>query len=85
MMSDLRESGGIEQDADMILFLFRPEYYYNLLGKECPDDKKNMAQLIVGKYRNGQSEVIKLKFLGAYSKFKDRPDLHRDMRTPRMK
>lgn len=83
MMSDLRESGGIEQDADMILFLYRPEYYYHLLGEDCPENMQGKAQLIVGKYRNGSSDDIILKFVGEYSKFKDRDDLNRDMGEPR--
>lgn len=75
-LSDLRESGSIEQDADMVMFLYRPEYYYDQSGDECPPDLAGICQLIIGKYRNGEGKDIKLAFKGQYSVFKDREDLH---------
>ena len=64
MMSDLRESGAIEQDADVIMFVHRPEVYFR-------DDEnlKGKAELIVAKQRNGDTGVIKLGFQGEYSRF----------------
>ena len=79
-MADLRESGSIEQDADMIMFLYRPEYYFEMAGEECPSEYKDKCQLITGKYRNGQGEDIMLDFNGAYSVFKDRSDMIANLR-----
>ena len=63
MLSDLRESGAIEQDADVVMFLYRDEYYN-------PDsEKKNLAEVIVAKQRNGSTGTIELVWLGQYTKF----------------
>ncbi len=63
MMSDLRDSGAIEQDADMVCFLYRDEYYN-------PDtEKKNQAELLVSKHRNGSTGTVDLAWLGQYTKF----------------
>jgi replicative DNA helicase len=65
LMSDLRESGAIEQDADIILMMYRDEYYK-------PDTQdKGVAEVIVGKHRNGPTGVVKLAFLGEYTKFQN--------------
>lgn len=63
MLSDLRESGSIEQDADIVMFLYR-EYYYS---KEKEDE--NMAECIIAKHRNGEVGTVNLAWLGKYSKF----------------
>ena len=65
LMSDLRESGAIEQDADIILMMYREEYYK-------PDTTdKGVAEVIVGKHRNGPTGTVKLTFLGEYTKFEN--------------
>jgi len=63
LMSDLRESGAIEQDADIILMMYREEYY----KPDTPE--KGVAEVIIGKHRNGPTGMVKLTFLGEYTKF----------------
>lgn len=63
MLSDLRESGAIEQDADIVMFLYRDDYYN-------PDtEKKNIAEVIIAKHRNGSTGTIELRWFGEYTKF----------------
>lgn len=70
MLSDLRESGAIEQDADMVMFLYRPEYY-ELLEDEDGNSTRGMCEVIVAKQRNGPTDRIKLRFNAAYSRFEN--------------
>lgn len=63
ILSDLRESGAIEQDADIVMFLYRDDYY------NPETDKKNIAELIIAKHRNGSTGTIELVWLGQYTKF----------------
>ncbi|MCI7222736.1 DnaB-like helicase C-terminal domain-containing protein, partial [Fusobacterium sp.] len=68
MLSDLRESGAIEQDADIVAFLYREEYY-------IPEtENKGITELIIGKQRNGSTGTVKLNFLEAFTKFTNYTD-----------
>src|SRR6201985_1112905 len=70
MLSDLRESGSIEQDADMVLFLYRPEYY-GLTEDENGLANQSVGEGIIAKHRNGETGTVRLKFVGKYVKFVD--------------
>jgi replicative DNA helicase len=70
MLSDLRESGSIEQDADMVLFLYRPEYY-GLTEDEEGNPTNGVGEVIIAKHRNGETGTVRLKFVGKYVKFTD--------------
>jgi replicative DNA helicase len=63
MLSDLRESGAIEQDADIVMFLYRDDYY----NKES--EEKDIAEVIIAKHRSGSTGTVKLGWLGNYTKF----------------
>lgn len=67
-LSDLRESGAIEQDADMVMFLYRPEYY-DITANELGESNKGETHVRIAKHRNGQLETIKLKALLHIQKF----------------
>jgi len=69
-LSDLRESGSIEQDADMVIFLYRPEYY-GMTQDEEGNNVKGMAEVIISKHRNGSLGTVRLRFIGQFTKFTD--------------
>src|SRR5207249_10395490 len=65
ILSDLRESGSIEQDSDLVLFIYRDEYYND------ESDQQGIAEVILAKHRNGPTDSLKLSFLKRYAKFAD--------------
>jgi replicative DNA helicase len=78
ILSDLRESGAIEQDADMVIFIYRPYVYKaggegmaETLGEESLEDKRK-AEIIVGKQRNGPTGTVHLVFFDEYTRFEDK-------------
>ncbi len=65
MLSDLRESGALEQDADVVMFLYRDEIY------NSESDQRGIAEVIVAKHRNGPTASVRLAFLGQYTRFEN--------------
>ncbi len=93
-LSDLRDSGSIEQDADVVMFIYRPEYY---LERKRPDDDnpekvakwqerldrvRNLAEVIIGKQRHGPVGSVTLQFTGQFTRFGDLDATHGDSRLP---
>lgn len=72
-LSDLRESGAIEQDADMVIFIHRPEYY-KITTDEQGHDLRGKAEIIIAKHRNGAVGTVLLNFRGAYARFQNPED-----------
>ncbi|OPZ99234.1 MAG: Replicative DNA helicase [Bacteroidetes bacterium ADurb.Bin408] len=70
LLSDLRESGAIEQDADMVIFIYRAEYY-KLMEDDNGNSTQGMAEIIVAKHRNGAIKDIPLRFFDRFAKFSD--------------
>ncbi len=68
MLSDLRESGAIEQDADIVTFIYRPEYY-KIFEWDNGDDSRGQAEIMIAKHRNGSLANIRLKFTAEFAKF----------------
>ncbi|MBX2954125.1 MAG: replicative DNA helicase [Leadbetterella sp.] len=70
MLSDLRESGSIEQDADVVMFLYRPEYY-QFEETEQGKSTKGLAEVIIAKNRSGSVDSVELRFIGKYTRFSE--------------
>jgi replicative DNA helicase len=69
MLSDLRESGAIEQDADIVCFLYRPEYYK--IHEDEHGSTLGIGEVIVAKHRNGAVDTVRLRFIPELAKFTD--------------
>jgi replicative DNA helicase len=69
-LSDLRESGAIEQDADLVMFIHRPEYY-NITEDEHGASTRGVGELIIAKHRNGPVDSAKTRYIGEFTKFAD--------------
>lgn len=82
-LSDLRESGSIEQDADMVAFIFRPEYY-GITEGENGEDLRGLGELIIAKHRSGALETVPMKFIGKYIKYTDVNDMDQPSRQDPM-
>ena len=80
-LSDLRESGAIEQDADMVLFVHRPEYYH-IYQDDNGHDLHGMAQIIIAKHRKGATGDVLLTFRGEYTRFENPEDSRLGNRAP---
>ena len=72
-LSDLRESGSIEQDADIVAFIYRPEYY-QILEDESGQSLKGIAEFIVAKHRHGALDTVRMRFLDTFAKFTNLDD-----------
>lgn len=70
MLSDLRESGAIEQDADIVMFIYRDDYY------DAESDDKNVAEIIIAKNRHGATGTVELQWIGQYTTFSSRDRIH---------
>ncbi len=68
-LSDLRESGAIEQDADMVCFIHRPEYFKIMKDETTGENLQGKAEVIIGKHRSGSTGMIRLRFQGEYARF----------------
>jgi replicative DNA helicase len=65
VLSDLRESGSLEQDADLVFFIYRDDYY------DTESDQQGLAEVHLAKHRNGPTDTVKLTFLKRFAKFAD--------------
>ena len=70
MLSDLRESGAIEQDADIVMFIYRDDYY------DAESESKNVAEIIIAKNRHGATATVELQWIGQYTTFSSRDRIH---------
>jgi replicative DNA helicase len=70
MLSDLRESGAIEQDADIVSFIYRPEYY-GLIKDDDGNSNQGIGEIIIAKHRNGSLDRVRLRFVAEYARFEN--------------
>lgn len=70
-LSDLRESGAIEQDADIVCFIHRPEYYLRSGQDAAGNDIRGLAEFIVAKHRSGRVDDVKMRFKSKYARFEN--------------
>ena len=80
ILSDLRESGSIEQDADMVMFIYRPEYY-KLDQEDYGSPTEGIAEISIAKNRNGITKDVKMKFISRFAKFSDLEVDYSDLNT----
>ncbi len=80
VLSDLRESGAIEQDADIVSFIYRPEYY-GLMDDGEGGSNAGIGEIIVAKHRNGSLDTVRLRFIGQYARFENLDSMENDF-TP---
>jgi replicative DNA helicase len=81
VLSDLRESGAIEQDADIVSFIYRPEYY-GLTQDEDGNSNQGIGEIIVAKHRNGALDKVRLRFIGEYARFDNLESYNEDANVP---
>jgi replicative DNA helicase len=79
-LSDLRESGAIEQDADVVIFVHRPEMFG--IQEQDGEATEGLAEIIIGKQRNGPTDTVKLQFIKQYARFENRETFRREMLLP---
>jgi replicative DNA helicase len=70
MLSDIRESGSIEQDADIVMFLYREEYYKDQSDAKTLEQEANTAEVIIAKNRHGAQGTVKMGWIGQFTKFR---------------
>ena len=80
-LSDLRESGAIEQDADVVAFIYRAEHYMAHVEKNDPkfQEVEGKAEVIIAKQRNGPTGIVHLTFLKEYARFENQAPQHREI------
>lgn len=81
VLSDLRESGAIEQDADIVSFIYRPEYY-GFIQDEEGNSNQGVGEIIVAKHRNGALDRVRLRFIGEYARFDNIQTYAEDINVP---
>jgi replicative DNA helicase len=85
LLSDLRESGSIEQDADVVMFIHRPDYYNHKVddaAEQSGDNGPGLAEIIIAKHRNGPTAIVELLFIEEFAKFVSKDKIGRDFYAP---